>query len=126
LGAKQIMLNWDPTDLLICLKVEPHADPDGVEHSYSVSQNGLRLLISIFQYDGDVYFSLFRDIPGAEPLIELKISQCPAIEFVERGGDEWLNFLPGRPPDMPFDKAASIARGIRVRIYPDICLELFK
>lgn len=120
------MLKWDPTDLLICLKVEPRVDVHGVEHSYEVSQNGLRLLVTIFQYDGDVYFSLFRDVPGAESLVDLKICQCPAIELMEREGEEWLNFMPGRRPDMPSDKAAAIDRGVRVGIYPDIRLELFK
>lgn len=120
------MLKWDPIDLLICLKVEPHVDRDGVEHSYEVSQNGLRLLVTVFQYDGDVYFSLFRDVPGAQSLVDLKIYQCPAIELVESGGDEWLNFMPGRQSDMPTDQAAAIDRGVRVRIYPDIRLEFFK
>jgi hypothetical protein len=126
LGLKPLMLKWDPTDLLICLKVEPHRDRDGVEHSYVVEKDGLRLLISVFQFDGDVYFSLFRDTQDAKSLIDLKINQCPAIELVERNGDEWLDFLPGRRPDTPYDKAIAIDRGIRVRIYPDIRLELFK
>ena len=126
MGLVQDMLKWDPTDLLICLKVEPHTDADGVEHSYDVSKDGLRLLISVFQFDGDVYFSLYRDLPGSSSLIDLKINQCPAIERVESGGEDWLNFLPGRQLETSYDKAISIQRGVRVRIYPDIRLELFK
>ena len=120
------MLHWDPIDLLACLEVEPCTDADGVEHAYSVSRDGLRLLITVFQYDGDVYFSLFRDTPDAASLIDLKINQCPAIELVREGGEEWLRFLPGRQLETPYDKRASIQRGIRVRIRPDIRLELFK
>jgi hypothetical protein len=59
-------------------------------------------------------------------LIELKINQCPAIELIERSEEEWLDFMPGRPPEMQYDKGISVAQGIRVRIYPDIRLQLFK
>ena len=120
------MLKWDPTDLLICLKVEPRTDVHGIDHYYEVVKDGLRLRITVFQYEGDVYFSLSRDTPDAKPLIDLKINQCPAIELVERGGDEWLDFHPGLQLEMPHDKPMSIRQGVRVRIYPDIRLELFK
>jgi hypothetical protein len=120
------MLKWDPFDLLNCLKVEPHTDKDGVEHSYSVAHNGLRLLITVFQYDGDVYFSLYRDGESSTSILDLKICQCPAIQYGETKHDEWLDFLPGRLPDAPHDKAAAIARGVRVKIYPDIRLEFLK
>jgi hypothetical protein len=119
-------MKWDPIDLLACLEVEPHRDVHGVEHSYSVSRRGLRLVVTVFQYDGDVYFSLFRDDPDGQSILDLKIKQCPEILFRKFGGDECLEFFPGRTVLESFDKTSSITSGVRVRIHPDIRLELFR
>lgn len=119
-------MKWDSTDLLECLEVEPSVDKDGVEHAYEVVRNGLKLLISIFQYDGDVYFSLMRENEEHSSLIAFKINQCPEIIFRKFGKDEYLEFLPGRQDLESFDKASSITQGVRVRIQPDIKLELYE
>ena len=119
-------MKWDPTDLLECLEVEPHVDKNGVEHSYEIIKNGLKLLISVFQYDGDVYFSIMREGETKSTIITLKINQCPEIVFTKFGKDEYLEFLPGRQSLESFDKQNSITKGIRVRIHPDIKLELYE
>lgn len=119
-------MKWDSTDLLECLEVEPSVDKDGVEHTYEVVKNGLKLLISVFQFDGDVYFSLMRENEEKSTLITLKINQCPEIFFKKFGKDECLEFLPGRQDLESIDKASSITKGIRVRIHPDIKLELYE
>ena len=54
------------------------------------------------------------------------VGRALCVKLVERNGDEWLDFLAGRQPDTPYDKAIAVGRGVRVRVYPDIRLELFK
>ena len=118
-------LKWNPVDLLECLEVEPTGDVDGVEHSYEVIKDGLKLLISVFQYDGDIYFSLMRKDESEKMIIALKINQCPEIAFTKFGKDEYLEFFPGRQCLEKFDKQSSITKGVRVRVKPDIKLELY-
>ena len=119
-------MKWDPTDLLECLEVEPNVDKDGVEHSYEIIRDGLKLLISVFQYDGDVYFSLMRENEHNLTIVSLKINQCPEIIFKKFGKEEYLEFSPGRQKLESFDKKNSITKGVRVKIRPDIKLELYE
>ncbi len=119
-------MKWNPTDLLECLETEPSVDKDGVEHSYEVIKSGLKLLISVFQYDGDVYFSLLRENEAQSSIVTFKINQCPEIVLKQVGKEEYLEFLPGRQILESFDKQSSITKGVRVRIHPDIKLELYE
>lgn len=119
-------MKWDPTDLLECLDTEPSVDKDGVEHSYAVIKNDLKLLISVFQYDGDVHFSLMRENETQTSIVTLKINQCPKIALNKFGKDEYLAFFPGRQTFEGFDKQSSIRKGVRVRIHPDIKIELYE
>ena len=120
------MIKWDPTDLLECLEVEPSTDNHGVEHSYVVIKNGLKLVISVFQYDGDIYFTLMRENDEEHTIIDLKINQCPVITFSKSGKNEYLNFHPGRQSIENFDKPYSITKGVRVQVNPDIKIELYE
>ena len=120
------MIEWDPTDLLECLEVEPAVDKSGVEHTYEVIKDGLKLIISVFQYDGEVYFSLMRENETEHTIIDLKINQCPEITFSKFGKCEQLDFHPGRQRIEKFDKSYSITKGVRVQIKPDIKIELYK
>ena len=119
-------MKWDPTDLLECLETEPSVDKDEVEYSYEVIKSGLKLLISVFQYDGDVYFRLMRENETQSDIVTLKINQCPEIVLRRFGKEEYLEFLPGRQALESFDKQSSITKGVRVRIHPDIKLELYE
>ncbi len=120
------MIEWDPVDLLECLEVVPTADKDGVEHTYEVTKDGLKLIISVFQYDGEVYFSLMRENESENTIIDLKINQCPEITFSKTGKIEQLDFHPGRQIIEKFDTSYSINQGVRVQIKPDISIELYK
>ena len=55
------MLRWDPTDFLSCLGVLPVEEEHGISHSYTVIKHGVRMVITVFQYDGDVYLTMWRD-----------------------------------------------------------------
>ena len=120
------MIKWDPIDLLECLEVEPSTDTSGVEHSYVVIKNGLKLVISVFQYDGDVYFTLMREDEENHTIIDLKINQCPEITFSKSDNSECLNFHPGRQSIENFDKPYSITKGVKIQINPDIKVELYE
>ena len=55
------MLVWDEVDVLAVLETEPVIETDCIWYTYSVKKDGLELKITIYQYDGDVYFELFSD-----------------------------------------------------------------
>ncbi len=58
-------LNWNETDFLECLEVEPDISDYAVSHSYEVNKNGLRLLITVWQYESAVQLTLSRDATEA-------------------------------------------------------------
>lgn len=80
----------------------------------------------MYPYDGDVYFSLMRENENEATLITLKINQCPEIHLVKFGNEEYLQFSPGRKNLESFDKQASITKGVKLRIKPDIKLKLYE
>ena len=120
-----MFIKWDPTDLLDCLEVEPSVDDDRVEYAYEVVKDGLILLVSVFQFSGEVYFSLLRE--GAkQTLITLKINQCLKIILKKFKHEEYLEFSPSdQSPDI-FDPQNSITKGVRVWIKPDIKLAVYE
>ncbi len=53
-------LEWDETDFLECFEVEPEAADHDVSHTYDMNANGLRLLVTVWQYESVVQVSLYR------------------------------------------------------------------
>ena len=48
------MFVWNETDVLTYLEVEPEIEVDSIWHKYLFSKDGLRIELTIFQYDGDI------------------------------------------------------------------------
>jgi hypothetical protein len=54
-------LAWNDLDFLECLGVEPEVLDYLVSHNYTLVRNGLRLLITVWQFESVIQFSMFRE-----------------------------------------------------------------
>jgi hypothetical protein len=118
------MLVWNETDILSCLEVVPEKDPDEIWHKYTVEQHGLRLELTIYQYDGDIYFDLFRE--GIESTIfSLKLVDCPGLRYINNGKGEYLEFAASQTFGSRYDGESVIPYGVRVRIKPHLSIEMY-
>src|SRR5436190_19879278 len=69
------MLKWDETDLTEFFGVVATFHDDAHSHSFEVSRDGLRLLVTFFDLENAVYVSIFRDgLP--EPLFTVRRELC--------------------------------------------------
>jgi len=119
------MLTWGPTDFLECLGVLPTEEEHGISHSYSLAKDGMRLELSVYQYDGDIYLTLWRD--GVEsPVVDVRLFKCDAARWVHDQRGNYLEFGAGRLFGGRFDGDSVIPYGIRLRVEPSIGIEFFR
>ena len=119
------MLRWDQTDFLSCLGVLPVEEEHGISHSYTVAKHGVRLDLTVFQYDGDVYLTMRRD--GLEaPLVDLRLVGCDAARWVHDGRGNYLEFAAFTLFGGRYDGESVIPYGIRVRVEPSLGVEFFR
>jgi hypothetical protein len=119
------MLTWDPTDFMSCLGVLPVEGEHGVSHGYTVARDGVRLELTVFQYDGDVHVTLYRD--GVEaPIVDFSITDCDAARWVHDSRGSFLELAAGRLFGGRYDGDAPIPYGVRVRVEPTIGVEFFR
>ncbi len=86
---------WDVTDFISCLEVVPEVDEDDISHSFVVEKNGMRLLLTVYQYDGDIHFSLYRD-GVTPPVFSMKLVECQGARYVnDKRGEFWNLHQPG-------------------------------
>jgi hypothetical protein len=118
------MLAWNETDFLECLEVEPTIDEYGEGYHYTVKKDGMRLLLSVFQYSSDVRISVFRD--GIErAIISLSIRECSGTKRVKDARGDYLEFAPSNVFGERFDSDFVIPVGVRLTVQPTISIELF-
>ncbi len=111
------MLQWNETDLMNCLEVFPTIDEHSMHHEFAVEQEGLRLSITVQQYEGMVLIRLVRaDIP--EPLFEMPLRACLFIHHTvpPDGTSDFLEFITGYKQH----NNALVAIGVRVFVRPQI------
>lgn len=116
---------WDETDLVECLGVIPQIDEHEVGHHFVVRRDGLRLELSILQYDAEVSLSLFRE--GApSPLVTLRMIDCPGVRLVRnRERPDYLEFAAARVHGGRYDREPTATMGLRLAVDPDIGITLF-
>ncbi len=119
------MLRWDETDFMVCLGVMPEVGEDGIWHRYVVARDGLRLELTIWSYDGDVYVTMWRDGVAA-PLVDLCLCGCDAARWVREGDRGHLEFAASTLFGGRYDGESVIPYGIRVRVEPSLGLEFFR
>ncbi|HEY0098181.1 MAG TPA: hypothetical protein VGB76_04420 [Pyrinomonadaceae bacterium] len=119
------MLVWNEYEFIECLGVIPKVEEYETAHFFKVSKDGLRLELSVFQYDGDVYFDLYRE--GIEsPVLQVRLLNCAGARYVShKNGREMLEFAPAKSFGSRYDGVSPLPYGIRVAVTPHISIELF-
>ncbi len=118
------MLVWNEYEFVECLGVLPEVEEYETSHFFRVEKDGLRLLLSVFQYDGDVYLDLYRE--GIEPpLFSMRLIGCEGARYVNEKGGEWLEFAPAKSFGSRYDGVSLLPFGVRVAVNPHIRIELF-
>ena len=119
------MLVWNQYEFIECLGVVPEIEEDEIAHYFKVSKDGLRLELSVFQYDGDVYLDLYRE--GVEPSIfKMRLIDCAGARYVsDRNGREVIEFAPAKSFGSRYDGVSPLPYGIRLAVTPHISIELF-
>lgn len=68
------MFKWSETDLTEFFGVVATFHDDTDSHEFEVNRDGLRLLVTLFNLEGAVYVSIFRDgLP--KPLFTVRMAQ---------------------------------------------------
>ena len=115
------MLDWDETDVLTVLEVIPEVETDGIWHYYTVSKDGMELRVTIYQYDGDVRFELYRD--GIEKSIfSMQIFDCGGIVRKDDSTGEYLEFAPSKCSNRQDSGEPPFKYGVRLYVNPSINL----
>src|SRR5262249_49055326 len=119
------LMHWNLTDFLQCLEVEPTTAPH--VWTFEVRRDGIKLLLTIHDYPGNVHLSLLRDY-GSMPLLDLEMAQCRGVLYAVRDGVECLEFSPSRLYQLSsrFDDQYLIDYGVRVSVRPDISIRFFE
>ena len=120
------MLKWSETDLTEFFGVLPTFDDDALSHSFEVSRDGLRLLITIFELEHAVCVSIFRDgLP--EPVMSIRRKPCSHAHITqgtcfrrcfEFGATKFPVTDMGIPP--------VLTSGVRIYIEPQFQVELLE
>ena len=120
------MLKWDETDLTAFFGVVATFHDDAHSHEFEVSRDGLRLLVTLFDLEGAVYVSIFRD-GLAEPLFTVRRELCTHAHITETAGFRRC-FEAGAPKHPVTDMGVPplLARGVRVYTEPQFQVELIE
>ena len=118
------MLVWNETDLIECLETVPEHEEDGVWHTYRVDKDGLSLMLTIYQFDSDVYIDLYRE--GIErPIFAVRIVDCPGVRYVKDKRGEFIEFAASKCFGTKYDGESPIPYGVRVSVKPSIQVMMF-
>jgi hypothetical protein len=120
------MLKWCESDLIEFFEVVGTFHEDEHSHSFEVSRDGLRLLVTLFELEGAVYVSIFRDgLP--EPLFTVCRELCTHVQIVT---DQRFHrcFEAGAPEHSVSNMgmAPILTRGIRVYVEPQFRVVLIE
>lgn len=120
------MLRWSETDFTEFFGVVATSHDDAHSHSFEVSRDGLRLLVTLFDLEGAVYVSLSRD-GLAKPLFTVQRELCTHAHITESGGFRRC-FEAGAPEHSVTNMGVPpvLARGVRVYVEPQFEVELIE
>lgn len=120
------MLKWDEAELMEFFGVVPMYNDDAHSHSFEVSRDGLRMLVTLFDLEGAVYVSIFRDgLP--EPIFTVQRELCTHAHVAE-SSDSCRCFEAGAPKYAVTDIGIPpiLVRGVRVRLDPQFQVHLIE
>jgi hypothetical protein len=117
---------WSEADLTEFFGVVSKYHNDPFSYSFEVSRDGLRLLVTLYEFESSVYVSIFRD-GLSEPLFTVRRFLCTHAHITdstnfrrcfEAGATELQVTNMGIPP--------ILSRGVRVFIEPQFQIELIE
>jgi hypothetical protein len=118
------MLIWNSYDFMACLEVIPETDEYETFHTYRIEHAGIRLVLTVFQYAGDVHLSVYSQ--GVDqPIFEMKLLGCSGARYVNDDRGEYLEFAPAKCFGNRYDGESPIPYGLQVAVRPNICVRLF-
>ncbi|HVF43797.1 MAG TPA: hypothetical protein VM936_12330 [Pyrinomonadaceae bacterium] len=116
---------WNRYEFIECLGVLPEVDEEfGTCHTFRVERDGLRLELSVSQYDGDVYLSLYREGVGP-PVFTMGLIACEGARYVRDKLGDFLEFAPAKCFGRRYDGERPAPFGFRVSVDPHIRVEPF-
>lgn len=120
------MFKWSEPDLTAFFGVVPTFHDDAHSHSFELQRDGLRLLITLFDFEGAVYVSIMRDgLP--EPLFTVRRELCTHAHVTD--GQHFRRCFEAGAPKHPVTDMGIpplLARGVRVYIEPQFQVELIE
>ena len=116
---------WNQYEFIECLGVLPEVDEEfGTCHTFKVERDGLRLELSVSEYDGDVYVSLYREGVGP-PVFSMRLLGCDGARYVSDRRGEFIEFAPANSFFGRYDGETVAPYGFRVSVNPHITIEPF-
>lgn len=117
-------LVWDPFDVFSVLGVAPEEGDYEISHRYVVEQSGIRLELTIWQYESEVSILLWSEhLPN--PILRYDLLDCPGIRIVNDKRGNFLEFAAANTFTGRYDGYSVIPYGLRLSIEPQISLEPF-
>lgn len=118
-------LVWNQYDLIEFFAVLPEVDEYETGDHFTVWRNGLRLLLSIYQYDAEIWCSLYRG-ESPESLFTIRMIDCPGVRLVRNPkGSDCLEFAAAKVFGGRYDGESKMPMGLRLTVDPDFKIELF-
>jgi len=120
------MLKWNETDLTEFFGVVATFHDDAHSHAFEVSRDGLRLLVTLFDVEGAVYVSIFRD-GLSKPLFTVQRELCTHAHITETASFRRC-FEAGstKVPVTEMGVPPVLAHGVRVYTEPQFQVELIE
>lgn len=120
------MLKWDETELIDFFSSLCEFEETSHSHTFSHEKNGLRVVVTLFEFEGTVYSSIFRE-NSDESLITIRRDLCSHVQVTmdvafkrcfEAGSPEY--------PVTNMGIAPKLSRGVRIYLEPDIKIVLIE
>ncbi|MCF2859169.1 Ypar14, super integron cassette [Pseudoalteromonas sp. SMS1] len=119
------MLVWNETDVLTVLEVIPQVECNGIWHLYEVEKEGIKLVIQVFQYDGDVRIELVNTANNVT-IFSMFLMDCDGVLRKKDNTGEYLQFAPAKCFSHRYDGETTIPYGVRVMVNPNINVMLYR
>jgi len=116
-------MRYDESEFIQALGVVPKdgTEGHGIERVFECAQGGLRLRVSVFQYDGDVAVSIYQE-SGANAVITRWARRFTQAECVrDPRGDECLQIV---YPVCTVPEARPLRERMRLYVQPQIRMTL--
>jgi hypothetical protein len=85
-------LRWDQREVLECVGVVPETDEYDTYHSYTIEREGLKLLLTLWQFESVLQLSLYRG-NQRDTILHMALAIRGPVQFKRTKRYEWEEFL---------------------------------